>query len=1286
MMRRGGRQGRGPGWVERGSEYGESEDEEEWAKAVNAGKMSKGDKLGPADHSKINYIQFRKNFYIESTESSRLTPEEVAELRAELDGIKVRGADPPHPLRTFTQAGLSNKVLEVRGADPPHPLRTFTQAGLSKKELEVRGADPPTPLRTFTQAGLSNKVLEVLKKNGFEKPLSIQAQSLPIIMAGRDCIGIAKTGSGKTLAFVLPMMRHIKDQPPLMQGEGPIALVMAPTRELEIKRFAKPLDMNCVAVFGGSGVANQISELKRGAEVVSCTPGRMIDLLVTSGGEEIKRFAKPLHINCVAVFGGSGDQALCQALDMNCVAVEIKRFAKPLDMNCVAVFGGSGVANQISELKRGAEVVSCTPGRMIDLLVTSGGKITNLRRVTYLVLDEADRMFDMGFEPQIMRTVQNIRPDRQTVMFSATFPRQVEVLARKVLINPLEIQALPVSASICQNPTGAASICQHLSESDRSCQYLPASVRIRLELPVGGRSVVNTDIDQLVEIRPEADRFLRLLELLGEWYEKGKLLIFLNSKEKCDTLFRDLLKYGYPCLSLHGGKEQSDRECTISDFKNNVCNRLDVKDLVLVVNYDVPNHHEDYVHRVGRTGRAGMKGTAITFISPEEDRYAPDLIKALKESGAPIPQDLPDLSMGFLDTYSAAPCAVVFQDLSDLSDLSKGFLLTYSLPLDLSDLSKGFQEKRRQGLVEAHGSGYGGSGYKFDSEEHDKVKQSRKDQAKEYGYVKDDDAGASSDEDDGGEIRLVAGARSQPESKGSAAAAAGTTAAGTAAAGPSTVIGGAVISAEALAQMQAIGQTAAAAASKAIGQAAKLWASGSMSSETARGAPALITNQQQQQTLLAKQQRQRQHGQAAARRRSYTTQQQQQQRDSPTVFNSLRMYIYNPANLPMLSAYHKAMAKAGSGSGQQAIAKQQQRKRAASMAKRNGVDAPVAASAIGQAAAAAAAWPSGSKAIGQAQRSAQHCHSGTQEAALIPHPAQHQRDVSNGYGQAQRQRQLAKRSKAALNTTRNNNKNAIPPLIYSLQRITSNNPSNLQCSLFRPSPVDCPSSRCSGAWPSGSKAAALTASYTNTATTTTRVSNCVIGQAAAAAAHSMAKPGSQQGGPRQQGGAIQPPATTTTRILQLALASSAGSGRGTPRGSGRSMASGGQARGGAHYRTPQQQQNADLLPLWLLAKQQRLGWQAAAANGTTAWPSGRAKAMAKQQRTAGQAYGPAMAQGGQKAALYTPHPEQATNNNADIPTVFNSLRMYIYNPSNLPIALFHITGHWPDSKQASGAA
>ncbi|KAG8363131.1 hypothetical protein BUALT_BualtUnG0001300 [Buddleja alternifolia] len=259
----------------------------------------------------------------------------------------------------------------------------------------------------------------------------------------------------------------------------------------------------------------------------------------------------------------------------------------------------------------------------------------------------------------------------QTVLFSATFPRQVEILARKVLNKPVEIQ-------------------------------------------VGGRSVVNKDITQLVEVSPESDRFFRLLELLGEWYEKGKMLIFVHSQEKCDALFKDLLRSGYPCLSLHGAKDQTDHESTIADFKSNVCNLwvatsiaargLDVKELELVINYDVPNHYEDYVHRVGRTGRAGKKGRAITFDSEEDARYAPDLVKALE-------------------------------------------LSEQSVPDDLKALADGFMAKVNQGLEQAHGTGYGGSGFKFNEEEDEVRRAAKKAQAKEYGY--EEEKSDSKDEDGG---------------------------------------------------------------------------------------------------------------------------------------------------------------------------------------------------------------------------------------------------------------------------------------------------------------------------------------------------------------------------------------------------------------------------------------------------------------------------------------------------------------------------------------------------------
>src|SRR5579859_3485318 len=361
-------------------------------------------------------------------------------------------------------------------------------------------------------------------------------------MSGRDVIGVAKTGSGKTIAFLLPMFRHIKDQRSLDSLEGPIGLVMTPTREL----------------------------------------------------------ATQIHREC-------------------------KPFLKALNLKAVCAYGGAPIKDQIADLKRGAEIIVCTPGRMIDLLAANSGRVTNLRRVTYVVLDEADRMFDMGFEPQVMKILANIRPDRQTVLFSATFPRQMEALARKTLSKPVEIV-------------------------------------------VGGRSVVAPEITQIVEVRNEDKKFVRLLELLGNMYadeknEDDRALIFVDRQESADTLLRDLMKKGYPCMSIHGGKDQIDRDSTIDDFKAGIvpiliatsvaARGLDVKQLKLVVNFDAPNHLEDYVHRAGRTGRAGNTGTAVTFITEEQENCAPGIAKALEQSGQPVPPRLDEMRKAFREKVKA---------------------------------------------------------------------------------------------------------------------------------------------------------------------------------------------------------------------------------------------------------------------------------------------------------------------------------------------------------------------------------------------------------------------------------------------------------------------------------------------------------------------------------------------------------------------------------------------------------------------------------------------------------
>ncbi|KAF9767415.1 pre-mRNA processing RNA-helicase [Fusarium sp. DS 682] len=434
------------------------------------------------DYSKIEIQPIRKNFWVEPAELSLLTEAEVADLRLELDGIKVNGKDVPKPVQKWAQCGLTRQTLDV------------------------------------------------IDHLGYEKPTPIQMQALPALMSGRDVIGVAKTGSGKTMAFLLPMFRHIKDQPPLKDTDGPVGLIMTPTRELAVQ----------------------------------------------------------IHRDC-------------------------KPFLKMMGLRAVCAYGGAPIRDQIAELKRGAEIVVCTPGRMIDLLAANQGRVTNLKRVTYVVLDEADRMFDMGFEPQVMKIFANMRPDRQTILFSATMPRIIDSLTKKVLKNPIEVT-------------------------------------------VGGRSVVAKEIDQIVEVREEPSKFLRVLELLGELYDRdedARTLIFVERQEKADDLLKELMIKGYPCMSIHGGKDQIDRDSTISDFKKGVvpiliatsvaARGLDVKQLKLVINYDAPNHLEDYVHRAGRTGRAGNTGVAVTFVTPEQENCAVGIARALEQSGQPVPERLDEM-------------------------------------------------------------------------------------------------------------------------------------------------------------------------------------------------------------------------------------------------------------------------------------------------------------------------------------------------------------------------------------------------------------------------------------------------------------------------------------------------------------------------------------------------------------------------------------------------------------------------------------------------------------------
>jgi len=443
------------------------------------------------NHEKVEYEPFRKDFYTEPAEITQMSTEEVADLRLDLDGIKVKPADVPRPVMKWAQMGLLQQTLDA-----------------------------------------FNKV-------GYEKPTAVQAQSIPIIESGRDLIGVAKTGSGKTLAFGIPMIRHVLDQRPLKPADGPIGLILAPTRELSLQ-----------------------------------------------------------------------------------IASELRPFLNASGITIKCAYGGPPISDQIAMIKRGGIHILCaTAGRLIDLLQSNSGRVLSFKRITYVVLDEADRMFDMGFEPQVMRILASVRPDRQTILFSATFPKSMAALAKKALEKPAEVI-------------------------------------------IGGRSKVAPEITQHITIVPPSyeKKVATLSKHLGQTFsddENAQVLIFTERQETAEDLLSKLFKLSYYATNtIHGAKDQTDRNEAINDFRQGVlriliatsvaARGLDVPGLAVVYNFDCPTHLEDYVHRCGRTGRAGNKGLAVTLIEhPGQERFAVHIVKALQESGAEVHDDLLAMANAF---------------------------------------------------------------------------------------------------------------------------------------------------------------------------------------------------------------------------------------------------------------------------------------------------------------------------------------------------------------------------------------------------------------------------------------------------------------------------------------------------------------------------------------------------------------------------------------------------------------------------------------------------------------
>ncbi|KAL0822652.1 hypothetical protein ABMA28_004677 [Loxostege sticticalis] len=296
------------------------------------------------------------------------------------------------------------------------------------------------------------------------------------------------------------------------------------------------------------------------------------------------------------------------------IEVVAKDFQKLLGIRCACIYGGANRARQAAILESGVDLVIATPGRLNDFLVS---KTTNLSRCTYVVLDEADRMLDMGFEPQIRQALEGVPLERQILMFSATWPKEVQYLANDYLGKFVQVNVGSTELSANHNITQHVHICDHEEKMDKF------------------KSIMHS--------------------LSGDGF--GKILVFTNTKRFVDMLSLMLRRNGWPAVGIHGDKSQLQRDTIINKFKHGQTNilvatdvaarGLDVDGVTHVINFDFPNTSEDYIHRIGRTGRQANKGESHTILTYEDERQAKNLIAVLREANQEVPRELEDMARSF---------------------------------------------------------------------------------------------------------------------------------------------------------------------------------------------------------------------------------------------------------------------------------------------------------------------------------------------------------------------------------------------------------------------------------------------------------------------------------------------------------------------------------------------------------------------------------------------------------------------------------------------------------------
>jgi ATP-dependent RNA helicase RhlE len=380
---------------------------------------------------------------------------------------------------------------------------------------------------TFAELGLAKELLDALRDAGYKHPTPIQADAIPIALAGRDLIGLAQTGTGKTAGFTLPILHRLMHGPRRTR-----ALVLTPTREL-------------------------------------------------------------------------------------CLQVEesVRKYSKHAPLEVIPVFGGVSYEPQEKALRSGVDIVVATPGRLIDQLDRRNVDFSYLE---ILVLDEADRMLDMGFAPQLQKIVEQIPRYRQTMLFSATMPPEVEALGRKYLRRPVVVQ-------------------------------------------VGRRSQAASTVTHAVyPVRKE--RKTELLVNLLTTSHHDSVLVFTRTKHGADKVERELQRAGIATAAMHADKSQPQRIRALEDFRTgnirvlvatDIAQRgLDIDGISHVINFDVPQAPEDYVHRIGRTGRAASTGDAYTFMSPDEIGMVRTIERVI---GQEIPRiSVPGFDFGTVSAQAAA--------------------------------------------------------------------------------------------------------------------------------------------------------------------------------------------------------------------------------------------------------------------------------------------------------------------------------------------------------------------------------------------------------------------------------------------------------------------------------------------------------------------------------------------------------------------------------------------------------------------------------------------------------